>query len=220
MNKLTLKAETRTQLGRKVKQLRSVGKVPGNIFGRNFKSHSITVDLKELESIFAKAGETGLVEIEVGNEKKPVLIHNFQKDPVSNMLQHVDFLQVDLKQKVSAMVPVVLIGESPAEKLSLGTVIDYITEVEVEALPEDLPDKFELDISVLTDVDSSLQIKDIKVDPKKVEIKKELEEIIVKVEPQKEEKVEETPVVEVGTEGETTETEEGKTPESDSSTKE
>lgn len=216
MNKLTLKAETRKLSGRKVKKLRLQGFIPANIYGRKFKSHSIQVDKKDFEKVFSEAGETGLVEIIVDKEKKPVLIHNLQKEPVSDAILHVDFLQVDLKQKVSAMVPVVLVGESPAEKQSLGTVVQYFTEIEVEALPEDLPDKFEVDLSKLSEVDHAVQVKDIKVDPSKVEIKKDVNEIIVKVEPPKEEKEEVAPAAEVAVEVEsqTLDTEKG-TPEAE-----
>jgi len=83
-----------------------------------------------------------------------------------------------------------LIGESPAEKQGLGTVVQQINEVEVESLPADIPEKFEIDISGLVEVDNMIQIKDIKMDEKKVEIKDDVEQIIAKVEPQKEEKIE------------------------------
>jgi large subunit ribosomal protein L25 len=115
---------------------------------------------------------------------------------------HVNFLQVDLKEKVEAEVPVELVGESPAEKQSLGTVVQYLNEIKVEALPTDLPEKFEVDTSELAEVDQAIYIKDLKYDKSKVEVKNDPEEIVVKVEPpQKEEVVEVTPVVAVGAEG-------------------
>ncbi|MFC1626043.1 50S ribosomal protein L25 [Patescibacteria group bacterium] len=183
MDKQVLKADKRKITGRKVKSLRKEGILPANIYGKKVKSLAIQVDSKEFEKVFAATGETGIVEIQVGNEKKPSLIHNAQKDPVSDLFIHVDFLQVDLKEKVEAEVAVELIGESSVEKQGLGTVVQYINEVEVEALPADLPDKFTIDISTLTKVDQTVMVKDLKIDKDKVEIKDSADGIIVKVEP-------------------------------------
>lgn len=194
MDKKTLKAEKRTLSGRKVKKLRNEGNLPANVFGRDIKSVSVQVNTKEFEKTFAETGETGIVELVIGSDKRPVLVHNVQTDPVSDSVLHVDFLQVNLKQKVTAQVPIELVGESPAEKQGLGTVVQYLNELEVEALPTDLPDKFEIDTSVLSEVDQAIQVKDVKIDKTKVEIQEGAEEIVVKVEPPKEEKEEEVVV--------------------------
>ncbi|OGM02594.1 hypothetical protein A2115_01085 [Candidatus Woesebacteria bacterium GWA1_41_8] len=186
MKTITLKAEQRKLTGRKVKRLRKDGILPANIFGKNEKSQSLQVDLKQFEQVFKQAGETNLVELMVGSKKTPTLIHNIQTDPVSDIPLHVDFLQVNLKEKVVAQVPVELVGESPAEKQGLGTAVQYIDEVEVEALPQDLPDQFEVDLSKLTEVDQFVAIKDLKV-ASGVEVKNDKDQIIVKVEQQREE---------------------------------
>lgn len=190
MQKNTLKAEKRKVLGRKVKKLRREGVLPANIYGKKVKSLAIKFPSADFEKVYKTVGETGIVEIAIGKQKRPVLISNVQLDPVTDKPLHVDFHQVDLKEKTTADVPVELIGESPAEKQGLGTVVQYIDEIEVEALPEDLPDKFEIDLSRLTEVDQAVQVKDLAVDIKKVKILAETEQIIVKVEPpRKEEEV-------------------------------
>ncbi len=190
MQKNTLKAEKRKVLGRKVKKLRREGVLPANIYGKKIKSLSIKFPVVDFEKVYKAAGETGIVEIAVGKQKKPVLISNVQLDPVTDKPLHVDFHQVDLKEKTTADVPIELIGESPAEKQGLGTVVQSINEIEVEALPKDLPDKFEIDLSKLTEVEQTVQVKDLVVDTKKVKILAEAEQIIVKVEPpRKEEEV-------------------------------
>jgi large subunit ribosomal protein L25 len=199
MDKIELKAEKREISGRKVKKLRSQGLVPANIFGSDVKSLSIQVSQKEFDKVYKKAGETNLVEIVIGKETRPVLIHNVQNDPVSDLMLHVDFLQVNLNKKVSAEVPVELVGESPAEKQAIGTVVQYVDKIEVEALPTEIPDKFEVDLINLAEVDQMFQVKDIKVDANKVKIELDPETIIAKVEPPKEEKEEVAPMV---TEGE------------------
>ncbi|OGM09796.1 hypothetical protein A2W13_01280 [Candidatus Woesebacteria bacterium RBG_16_36_11] len=230
MVNLILKAEKREITGRKVKRMRKEGILPGNIYGKNIKSVSLMVKEKDFEDMFKKVGETSLLQIELGKEKRPVLVHNVQMDPLSDKPIHVDFLQVDLKEKVTAEVPVELVGESPAEKQGLGTVVQYIQEIEVEALPTDLPDKFEVDISNLIEVDNAVFVKDLKVDKKKIEIKNDMEVILVKVEAIKEE-VEEVPVAPVPEagegevpvetpEGETVEKEEAPAPEKEEEKKE
>ena len=196
MVNLILKVEKREITGRKVNRMRKEGILPANIYGKNIKSISLMVKEKDFEDMFKKAGETSLLKIELGKEKRPVLVHSVQMDPLSDRPIHVDFLQVDLKEKVTAEVPVELVGESPAEKQGSGTVVQYIQEIEVEALPTELPEKFEVDISNLIEVDNALFVKDLKVDKKKVEIKNDMEVIIVKVEAIKEE-VEEVPATPV-----------------------
>lgn len=190
MNKLVLKAEKRKLSGRKVKQLRKEGVIPANVFGKKVKSESIQMKLVDFEKVYKESGETGLLELHINSDKKPVLVHNVQQDPVTDTALHIDFLQVNLKEKVSAEIPIELIGESPAEKQGLGTVVQYMDEVEVEALPTDLPESFEIDISKLTEVDQTIYLKDLKFDKAKVELKEDLEKIVVKLEPIKEEKEE------------------------------
>jgi len=206
MEKYTLTSQKREIVGRKVKGLRSQGLLPANIYGKKVKSLAVTVGLKEFEDVFKKAGETSLVTLVVKNgksEERAVLVSNVQKDPVSDSFIHIDFRQVDLKEKVTAEVPVELKGESPAEKTSVGTVVQYVDEIEVEALPADLPEKFEVDISALAEVDQAIFVKDLKIDKAKVELKTDPESILVKVEPpQKEEEVAPPPTEEVAAEGE------------------
>ncbi|KKS96208.1 MAG: 50S ribosomal protein L25 [Microgenomates group bacterium GW2011_GWC1_43_13] len=206
MDKLTLKADARSVSGRKVKNLRKEGVLPGNISGKKIKSKAVQVALKDFDKVYKEAGETGLVTLMIGKEEKPVLIHNLQVNPVSDAPVHVDFLQVDLKEKVEADVPVELTGEAPAEKQAIGTVVQYLNEIKVEALPMDLPEKFIVDTSELAEVDQSILVKDLKVDRSKVDIKSDPTEIVVKVEPPQKEEVIAPPVPaegEIPAEGET-----------------
>lgn len=191
MDKNTLKVEKRKLTGRKVKTLRKEGILPANVFGKKIKSTSIQVKADEFKKAYKEVGETGLLNLQLVGERtaRPVLIVNIQKEPVSDAYLHVDFHQVDLKEKVEAKVPVELVGESPAEKQGIGTVVAYINEIEVEALPTDLPEKFAVDISKLTEVDQAIYVKDLAIDKKKVGLKTEAESILVKVEPPQKEEV-------------------------------
>ena len=188
-------------VGRKVSQLRSAGLLPANIFGKKIKSQAISVKVDDFKAIYKKAGETSLITLTVGADEKAVLVANVQVSPLTDKPIHVDFHQVDLKEKVTAAVPIEMTGESPAEKLSLGTVVQYVDEVEVEALPMDLPDKLVVDISKLAEVDQAIYIKDLDLDTKKVEVKVSPDEIVFKVEPPQKEEVVVAPVAEVPVEG-------------------
>jgi len=190
-----LKVEKRKVSGRKVKNLRLEGLIPANIFGKGVKSLSIQTKLSDFEDVFKEAGETAIIELLLKKEKRAVLTSNVQYDPISDKVIHVDFHQVNLKEKTTADVPINLIGESPAEKQGLGTPVQYINEIEVEALPMDLPEKFEVDISKLEDVDAAILVKDLEYDKSKVEIKVSEDDPVVKVEAlRKEEEI--APVVE------------------------
>ena len=204
MEKITLKVQKRNELGRKVKNLRRDGIIPANIYGSGFKSKAVQVALKDFEEIFKKVGETTVVELSVDSEKAlPVLIHNVQKNPISDLPIHVDFLKIDLKKKVVADVPLEISGEAPAEKQGLGTLVQYVDEIKVEALPGDLPEKIMVDVSSLVEVDQSIMIKNLLYDKSKIELKDNPEEVVVKIEVQKEEVVEVPPAAEGVAEGET-----------------
>jgi large subunit ribosomal protein L25 len=202
MTKVTLKAEPRKLVGRKVKLLRKSGVTPANIYGRDVKSFSIQVDSKEFREVFKKAGETGIVEIRLGDEVRPALVSDVQFHPASGDILHVDFKQVNLKEKVSAAIPVEIVGESPAEKSGIGTVVLMLQELEVEALPTDLPEKFVVDATALSEVDQSVKVSDLKIGDG-VSVKADLDSIVAKVEPPQKEEVVEAPTTQEAESGET-----------------
>ncbi len=219
MDKQTLNAQKRSVFGRKVKTLRNEGLLPANLYGKKIKSNALQVDMGDFFKIYEEAGETGLIELKLSTKsskktnKVTVLVSDVQTNPTTDKPIHVDFRKVDLKEKIVASVPIETTGESPAEKQGLGTIVLHIDQVEVEALPTNLPEKFEIDLGKLEDVDQAIQIKDISIEKSKVDIKADPEQIVVKVEPLRAEE-EEQPVVteeseEEGVEGE----EEGETKE-------
>ena len=175
-----LKAEVRDQLGRKVKNLRKNGILPATVYGHKFTPISIQTSLKEIDKLFEEVGES-----------------------ISGSLEHIDCYKVNLKEKITATVPIELIGESPAVKAG-NIMVGVSSEVEVEALPTDLPDKFEVDLSKLVSLEQTITIADLVYDKEKVEIKTPLEQVIVKLEEPKEE---EEPVVEEVAPGEVPATE-------------
>ena len=129
MKKHTLTAEKRTTIGRKVKQLRKQGKLPATVYGKKVKSESLVVAADTFGRVYSEAGETGLVELMVGTEVKPVLIHTVQKDPVYGQFLHVEFFQVDLKEKVKTRVPLVFVGEAAAVANKSGVLLTILDEL-------------------------------------------------------------------------------------------
>src|SRR5581483_2956965 len=217
MTKVVLKASPRQLTGRKVKYLRKEGIIPANIFGKDVKSVSIQVDKKEFKEVFKKVGETGIIELHLGDDLRPSLVSDIAIHPATSDILHIDFKQVNLKERVTASIPVEIVGESPAEKGGIGTVVLLLQELEVEALPTDLPEKFEIDALKLTDVDQVVKISDLKYDKSKVEIKADPELIVAKVEPPQKEEVVEAPSATQGEE--TTEAGEVKQPEGEAQEK-
>jgi len=203
MTKHELKVQIRSLAGRKVKKLRQEGILPGNIFGKNIKSTGIQVDTKLFSKTFLEAGESSLIYLFIDSDKvsRPVFVSQVSKHPLTGDMQHVSFHQVDLKEKVTAPVPVVLIGESLAEKEKQGIMVQQIDEIEVEALPTDMPENIQIDITNLAAVGDSITVKDIKINTSKLEIKTDPDTMIVQIEALAKEEV--VQVVETVTESET-----------------
>ena len=197
--KAKLKVEKRKTTGRKVKLLRREEILPANIYGKKVKSQAVQLDLKSFLPVYQTVEETGIVELRLKGETKarPVLIHKVQIDPVSDQPLHADFYQVSLKEKVTTEIPIELVGESPAVKEKIGILIQPLSEVEVEALPTELPDKFEVDIGKLKEVDDTFTVADLEVS-KGVKVLTGAKQILAKIEPPtKEEEVAPPPEEEV-----------------------
>jgi large subunit ribosomal protein L25 len=176
-----LSADSRTVIGKQVKQLRREGKLPANVYGHNVEATAVTVDAKEFASVLKQAGETGLIDLKVGDEKtRPVLVHDMLVDPVKGATLHVDFYQVNLKEKLTATVPLEFVGESSIVKNNEGILLELLQEVEVESLPTDIPSSIEVDISGLVEVGQGIHVSDLPL-PAGVEMQTDGEELVCKI---------------------------------------
>lgn len=206
MNQLKFAIQPRKITGKKVKQLRRKGVVPGNVYKPGGESLLFQFSNKEFIKLYSEAGDTGLVYLQPKGEKKPrpTLIDEVQVDPVSGDVLHVSFKEVDLKEKIEADVPVEVIGEFEVKEAVLVTVRNEIT---VEALPTDLPEKFVVDVTELTEVGEMISFKDLDFDREKVSLvdvveEEDWEKPVVLVQEQREEVKEEAPVEGEEVEGE------------------
>ena len=162
---MKLSVKKREIHGKKVKNLRAQGLVPAVIYGKHVKAESISCLKNDLLKVYKTAWYSTPVEL-TGDVDHLVLINSLQLDPVSDEIISADFLAVSRTEKVSAKIPVVTFGESQLEKLNEGKIMQVRDEIEVEALPQDLPNKFEIDISVLQTVNDVFFVKDLKVSDK------------------------------------------------------
>jgi len=176
----TLTAKIRTVLGKKTKNIKIQGKIPAVVYGPGATNLSLEVDEKEFKKVFSEAGESSLIELQIDKEKRPVLINEMQIDHVSDKIIHIDFFQASLKEEVEVNIPLVFEGVAPAEKDFGGTLNKNILEVEVKALPQNLPQEIVVNVESLKTFQDHILIKDL-ILPANVTILKNPEEIVVSV---------------------------------------
>ncbi len=187
-----LKAEKR-DISVKLSSIRDRGLIPAEIYGRGMENIHLCLDSKEFARTLKEAGETSIVNISVDGEVIPVLIHDFQKDAITGKFLTVDLHKVKMDEKITVSVPVVFVGESPAVKEQGGILITAMDEIEIEALPGDMPREISVDISRLSEIDSSVYVKDIVVSGK-YEIATDSDSVIATVSAPEEEEVVAAPV--------------------------
>jgi large subunit ribosomal protein L25 len=194
----TLAAEHRDVLGKKVARLRRDGRVPGVVYGHGVDSTSISVDAHDFEQLRRHSGPNALVDLSVdGKKPSPVLVSAVQVHPVNRRTLHVDLFLVRMTEELTADVPLVTTGISPAVELQGGTLLHPIESVRIRALPDHLPQSIEYSIESLTDFDTTIHVRDLTV-PGDVTLLTDGDEIIAKVQPPR---VEEEPVVVAEAEG-------------------
>jgi large subunit ribosomal protein L25 len=158
----TLNATMRSKTD-KLATVRLNGMVPAVVYGASMENTSISVSSIEFIKVFKEAGESSTIVLDLGNKKVDVLIHDVQFDPVKSFPLHVDFLAVDMNKPVEVSIPLEFTGVAPAEKSGLGTLVKALHEVEIKALPKDLPHNFVIDISSLNTLEDKIHVRDIKL---------------------------------------------------------
>ena len=188
---LSLSVKTRKETGKKVKNLRQKDILPAVLYGPKLKkAQPLALDYKIFEKVYKETGESSLISLEIEEEGKKilVLIREIQRDPITDKISHVDFYQAPLEEKIVVKIPLVLEGQSPAVKELGGTLVKYISETEVRALPQNLPKEIKVRVDSLKTFQDNILIKDLPL-PQGVEILRQAEEIVASILPP--EKVEE-----------------------------
>jgi large subunit ribosomal protein L25 len=185
---MQLTAEKREVLGKKVAALRAEGRIPAELYGHGSENVHLTVPSKEFHKLLKSEGTSTLLDLMVAGVPQRVLIHDLQHSVHDGEIVHVDFYAVRKGEKIKARVPISFIGESLAVKNDGGVLNKNLHELEVEALPDDLPHELVADLSVLAALDTSIHVKDIAV-PKGVHVLAEPETVVVSVSPPRVEEV-------------------------------
>jgi large subunit ribosomal protein L25 len=189
---MELIGQKREKFGKKNKGLRVDNLIPGVVFGKGLESVPVIVGKTDFTRLYREVGDTGLVELKVeigsgngGNEisdvtsaaaavpeEYTVLVNEVQLDPVSDDVIHISFYKPDLTIRTSVSIPVEVVGEEDCELVKSGAavVITLLQEIEVEALPADLPSNFEVNVSGLAEIDAGIMVSDLAYDREKVEI--------------------------------------------------
>ena len=179
---IKLLAKIRKEIGRKTSAIKNAGKIPAVVYGPGVKNVLVEIDYKEFQKVFKEAGESSLISLRVEEEKeeRPVLVHEIQKDSVSDSIIHIDFFQASLKEEVEANVPLVFEGVSLAVKDLGGTLVKHFSELEVKALPQNLPHEIKISIDELKTFEDHILVKDL-ILPEKVKVIAKADEIVVSV---------------------------------------
>ena len=180
MEKVVLKATKRNVLGKQVGALRQAGKLPAVLYGRHTETTPILLDAHETTLQLSRLTSSSLVTISLDGKEYPTLVREKQRHPLKNQLSHLDFQALSLTEKTHASVGIEFKGTAPAVKAYGATIVHGVTELEVECLPQDLPERVVVDISGLAEPGDSIHVSDLKL-PDQVEILSDPEEVIVSV---------------------------------------
>lgn len=162
-HKLEIAGEPREVVGRRVKHIRAQGILPAVLYGKDQASMNLQIPAKDFEKAFRQAGESTLIYLNVGKDSYPTIIKDVARDNISGEILHADFYKVSLTEKIKAMVPVVFAGESPAVKDLKAIFVRNANELEVEALPQNLPHEITVDIGSLKEFGDQITLGDIKL---------------------------------------------------------
>jgi large subunit ribosomal protein L25 len=165
MEEVVLKANHRTLIGKQVKAMRREGKLPAVIYGHHIDPIAITMDLHDASRSLTGLAPSALVTVDVDGETHKVLVIEKQRNKISGMLLHVDFLAVSMTEKLRSQVYIEIVGLSPAIKEFSGVLMTGMDQVEVECLPQDLPERLVVDVSGLAEIGDGIYVRDLAVPP-------------------------------------------------------
>ena len=164
-DQIRLILEPRRVLGKKVKQLRRAGFTPVHLYGPGIDSQSLQCSNRELLTILTRAGRNTPIAISVegSDDENLALVRDIHWEPVRGDLLHVDFLRVDVAQRISAEVPLTLVGESEGAREARGAVVQRLYSLQIEALPLSIPQEMQVDVSLLNEPESVIRARDIEL---------------------------------------------------------
>ncbi len=163
---MDLVVKKRETFGKAVRHLRGKGIIPAELYGRGIANLHLEVSSKEFNKVFKTAGESSVISVMLDKEKHPALVYEVGRNPVSDEIVSVDFYQVRLDEKIKIKIPIRFIGEPPAVKEKNAILVRAMSEIEIEAFPNDIPPVIEVTLTVLKDIGDSVYVKDLKISDK------------------------------------------------------
>lgn len=200
MEQIELDVSERTVKGKQVSRLRRAGFLPAVLYGRHIEQPKLLqMETRAFNRVLAKAGLSHLITLNIKGQPKPqlALIREVQREPISGNLYHVDLLAVSMTEKIRVQVPVVVTGEAPPVARNEGIVLQAMDEIEIECLPANLIDAVRVDISHLSMVGMEITVGDVMGQFKDITFLAEPDELLVRIAPLREEKIEEAIPTEV-----------------------
>jgi large subunit ribosomal protein L25 len=178
--RVELTAHKRTVQGKQVKQLRREGWIPGVMYGHDFDAVPLQFEARSLQHLLSRVGGSQLINIKIEGQKKPeaALVREVQRDPIRHSLLHVDFYHVKMTERLTAEIPLEMVGESPVIEQKEGILLQDLSSIEVECLPGDLVDAIEVDLSDLVELDQALFVRDLAI-PAGIDVLTDPDEMIV-----------------------------------------
>ena len=161
MDKVIIPANKREVIGKKVKNLRREGKLPAIIYGYGIDPMPIVLELRETTKIMREVSRATVVELDVDGEKINALVRERQRGVLTGAYEHIDFLAISMTETVRTQVNVFVEGKSPAEEEFGAIVMSGADNVEVEALPADLPESLIVDVSGLENIGDTITVADL-----------------------------------------------------------
>lgn len=190
MEKIELLAEVR-MWDEKNNDIRKSKMVPGVVYGHSQEPISLKIDSSSMLKVYRKAGESHIINLKVGKKNLDVLVHDYQKHPLTGDFSHVDFYAITKWEKLTVHIHLNFVGTSAAKREG-GIVEEHLHALEVKCLPTDLVDGFDVDLSKLVEFGDSLRVSDIVIDSKKFEVINHMNDVVVSVSAPKVEVIENT----------------------------
>ena len=196
MEEVLLQVSKRDVVGKQVKTLRRDGLLPAILYGRGISSIPISINSREANKILSAITSSSLVVLDIDGDKHTTLVREKQRDPVTGEVLHMDFYEVSMTEKLRTNVGLEFQGESPAVKELMGVLVTVMESLEIECLPQDLPNLIVADLSTLEEIGDSLYVRDISLPPN-VELISDIDGLVVVISPPAVEEIEEVEEVEI-----------------------
>ncbi|MGB2909369.1 MAG: 50S ribosomal protein L25 [Anaerolineales bacterium] len=196
MEEVLLQASKRDVVGKQVKTLRREGILPAIVYGRGISPIPISLNTRNANQILSAISSSSLVVLEIDGEKHTTLIRDKQRDPVTGGVLHIDFHEVSMTEKLRTNVMLEFQGESLAVKELMGVLVIVLESLEIECLPQDLPDRIVADLSTLEEIGDSIYVRDI-ILPPNIELIADIDGLVVVISAPAVEEIEEVEEVEI-----------------------